>query len=299
VTRAYVPLVVTLSLLWGASYLFIKVGDREIEPATMMLARVLVAGVVLCGYLAVRGELGELRRAPVAAYTLGILNGALPFTLIAWGEKHVDSGVAAIANSTVPIFVTLLALRFRPSERATGLRLFGVLLGLLGVGVLAGVHPGGGWWGAAGTAAITLASVSYGVSILWGQTLIERTSGPVLATAAVIGAAIVLLPFGLVQAPHHVPSWKPVASVAALAFLGTAAAQLVWFRLLRGHGSARSSLVNYLLPPTALLYGVTLLGEPLTAEELIGLVLVLAGVALGSGAVRIVRRQPAPVTPGP
>ena len=77
---------------------------------------------------------------------------AIPFTLIAWGEKHVDSGVAAIANSTVPIFVALLAIRFRPSERVTGMRLFGVLLGLVGVGVLTGLNPEGGWWAIAGHA---------------------------------------------------------------------------------------------------------------------------------------------------
>jgi drug/metabolite transporter (DMT)-like permease len=83
------------------------------------------------------------------AYAIGFLNAAFPFVLIAWGEKYVDSGVAAIANATVPIFVVLLALRFNPSERVSGARLWGILVGLVGVGVLAGLHPEGGWWAVA------------------------------------------------------------------------------------------------------------------------------------------------------
>jgi drug/metabolite transporter (DMT)-like permease len=297
VTRSYVFLMLLLSLLWGGSYLFIKVADREIEPGTMMLARVTLAALVLCGYLAWRGELGQLRRAGLGAYALGLVNSAIPFTLIAWGEKHIDSGVAAIANASVPIFVTLLAIRVRPSERAGGMRLAGVLLGLVGVVVLAGVHPSGGWWGFAGTMAVALASLSYAVSGLWGQTLIERTSGPVLATAAILGSVVLLLPLGIAQAPDHLPSWKPLGSVLALALLGTALAQLAWFRLLRGHGTARSSLVTYLLPPTALVYGVLLLHESLRPSAIAGLVLILGGVALGSGAVRLRRRAAVPASP--
>jgi drug/metabolite transporter (DMT)-like permease len=297
VTRAYVPLLVFLSLLWGSSYLFIKVGDRELEPTTLMLTRVVVATLLLSAYLWGAGLLPELRRAGLAPFALGIINGAVPFTLIAWGERHVNSGIAAIANSTVPLFVVLLAIVFRPSERASGVRLVGIILGFVGVAVLAGVHPNGGWWGVAGTLAVVLSSVSYASAILWGQRLIETVPGPVLATTSVIGASVVLLPFGIAQAPDQLPSWKPLASVLALAVLGTALAQLVWFRLLRIAGSSRASLVNYLLPVTALLYGAVLLNESVTVEELVGLVLILAGVALGSGVLRLPREAPEPARP--
>ena len=296
-TRAYVSLLVFLSLLWGSSYLFIKVADRELQPTTLMLARVTIAAALLSAYLWREGLLHELRRAGRSAYALGVINGAVPFTLIAWGERHVNSGIAAIANSTVPIFVVLLAIVVRPSERASGLRLVGIVLGLVGVVVLAGVHPSGGWWGVAGTLAVVLSSVSYATAILWGQRLIETVPGPVLATTSVIGASVVLLPFGIAQAPDHLPSWKPTASVLALSVLGTALAQLVWFRLLRLAGSSRASLVNYLLPVTALLYGALLLGEGITVEELVGLALILAGVALGSGVLRLQRAAAAPVRP--
>jgi drug/metabolite transporter (DMT)-like permease len=200
--------------------------------------------------------------------------------------------VAAIANASLPIFVILLAIRFKPSETVRGLRLAGFLLGLVGVGVLAGVHPEGGWWGAAGTLAVVVASVSYAIGSLWGQRLIANTSGLVLSAASMLGGLLVLLPFGLAQLPSAVPGWKEVGSVIALAVIGTAIAQIILYRVLRSDGAARVSLVTYLLPVTALAYGVVLLGEPLTWEELAGMTLILGGVALGSGAVRFARREP-------
>ena len=140
--------------------------------------------------------------------------------------------------------------------------------------------------------AVVVASVSYAVGSLWGQRLIVRTSGLVLSTTTMIGGLVVLVPLGLLQLPSHVPGWKENASVVALALIGTALAQILLYRVLRTDGAARVSLVTYLLPATALLYGVLLLGEPLTWQELGGMVLILGGVALGSGAVRFPRRAP-------
>jgi drug/metabolite transporter (DMT)-like permease len=302
-SRAYAPYIAALAALWGASYLFIKVADRAFEPATMILFRLVISATLVFAVLATQRGLGPaidgMRRLGWQGFGLGVVNGAIPFTLIAWGEKHIDSGVAAIANATVPIFVVLLAVRFQPSERVTGVRLGGFLLGLVGVGVLAGIHPRGGWWGAAGTLAVVVASLAYAIGSLWAQRLVVRTSALPLATASMIGGAIVLLPFGLAQLPSQVPGWKETGSVLALAVLGTALAQIILYRVLRSDGAARVSLVTYLLPVTALFYGVTLLGEPLTVEELVGMALILGGVAFGSGAVRMPRREPAAATPSP
>jgi drug/metabolite transporter (DMT)-like permease len=302
-SRTYAPYIAALALLWGASYMFIKVAVREYEPAAMIMFRLVIASVLLVAvFVAQRGTrdaVTDLKGLGWQGFAVGVVNGAIPFTLIAWGEKHIDSGVAAIANATVPIFVVLLALRWQPSEAVRGMRLGGILLGLVGVAVLAGVHPGGGWWGAAGTLAVVVASFSYAVGGLWGQRLVTDENGFALATGAMLGATVVLIPFGLAQLPAHVPGWKETGSVVALAVLGTAIAQILLFRVLRSDGAARMSLVTYLLPVTALFYGVALLGEPLTVEELAGMVLILGGVALGSGAVRVPRRQPAPATPAP
>ena len=285
-----------LAAFWGASYLFIKVADRAFAPATMIMLRLALAASLLLVVLAAQRGLGrtvaDMRTLGWQGFALGIFNGAIPFTLIAWGERYIDSGVAAIANASMPIFVVLLAIRWQPSERVHGLRLSGFLVGLVGVGVLAGVHPQGGWWGVAGTIAVVVASVSYAVGSLWGQRLIHRTSGLVLSASSMLGGLLVLLPLGLWQLPSEVPGWKETGSVIALAVIGTALAQIILYRVLRSDGAARVSLVTYLLPMTALLYGVLLLGEPLTWEELVGMVLILGGVALGSGAVRFPRREP-------
>jgi drug/metabolite transporter (DMT)-like permease len=301
VTRSYPALIGFLAAVWGASYLFIKIAVDEIEPGPMMWTRVVLASMLLVPFLLVREGtargVAQLRAAWKPGLVLGLVNAAVPFTLIAWGEKHIDSGVAAIANATVPLFVVLLAIRFRPSERATGMRLAGFLLGFVGVAVLAGGGTDGGWWAAAGTLAVVVASLSYGVSGLYGALRTEDTPGPVLATASMLGAALWLLPLAVVDAPSEVPGWEALASVAALAVGGTALAQLVLFRSLRLFGSARTSLVTYLMPPTALVYGAVLLDEPLTAAAIGGLALILGGVALGSGAVRLPRRAPVTQTP--
>jgi drug/metabolite transporter (DMT)-like permease len=292
VTRAYVPLISALAALWGASYLLIKIGIRGFEPATLMLIRVALASALLLGFLAARGDLPALRSAPLGAYALGIFNGAIPFTLIAWGEKHVDSGTAAVANAGVPLFVALLAPFVASGERATGVRLLGLLLGFGGVAWLVGLHPSGDRWFLAGALAILVATLSYAVGSLYGQHLVARTSGPVLATAAYLGASLVLLPLGLVQAPRAWPGWEPVAAVLALTVLGTAVAQLLWFRLLAGYGSARSTLVSYLLPAIALVYGSLFLDEPLNVAKIGGFALILVGVVLAAGALRLPRASP-------
>jgi drug/metabolite transporter (DMT)-like permease len=296
VSRSYVIYIGLLAAFWGASYLFIKVADRAFAPATMIMLRLALAASLLLVVLAAQrgfgGTIAEMRGLGWQGFALGVFNGAIPFTLIAWGERYIDSGVAAIANASMPIFVVLLAIRWQPSERVHGVRLVGFLVGLVGVGVLAGVHPQGGWWGVAGTLAVVVASVSYAIGSLWGQRLIHRTSGLVLSTSSMLGGLLVLIPLGLWQLPSEVPGWKETGSVIALAVMGTALAQIILYRVLRSDGAARVSLVTYLLPMTALIYGVLLLGEPLTWEELAGMVLILGGVALGSGAVRFPRREP-------
>jgi drug/metabolite transporter (DMT)-like permease len=300
--RGYVPLLAIVAGIWGASYLFIKVAVEEIEPTAMMELRLLLAALVLVPFVLLRrgaaNAIAELRATGAGAFVLGISNMALPFTLIAWGEKHIDSGIAAIANASVPIFVAVLAIRFRPSERVSGLRLVGVLLGLAGVGVLAGLDPEGGWWAVAGTMAVVVASLSYASANLYTQHRFPATSPLVIATASTVAASVALLPLALLQLPDEVPSMKALGSVAALGIAGTAIALLFFYRMLGRYGASRASLVTYLLPPFALVYGVLLLDERVTLNAALGLLLILAGVALGSGVLRPAgRREPAAATP--
>ena len=292
--RRYGPLIFVLAAIWGASYLFIKVGVRDFEPTVLMTLRLFIGGLILLLFLTLttggRQAVASVRAAWREGLVFGTINGALPFTLIAWGEKHIDSGVAAIANASVPIFVALLAVKVNPSERSSGLRLVGILLGLVGVGVLAGVHPEGGGWAVLGTLAVVLASLSYAAGGLYGQRALGRATGPVLATASMLYGGLVLLPLALFQLPDQTPGWKPVGALLGLAVLGTALAQLILFRMLRLFGAARLSLVTYLMPGFALLYGAVILDEALRPSMLVGLGLILGGIALGSGARRPLRR---------
>jgi drug/metabolite transporter (DMT)-like permease len=302
--RGYVVMLGILAASWGASYLFIKVAVEDLEPAPMMCLRLVLAFAALFPVLVYasgfRGAVSGIRETGRGGALLGLINMAVPFTLIAWGEKHVDSGVAAIANSTVPIFVALLAIRFRPSERVRGMRLFGVVLGLVGVGVLTGLNPDGGWWAIAGTLAVVLASLSYAAANLYAPARFSDTSPLLVSATTTFWATVILIPFALLQWPDHMPSWKALGSVAALGLLGTAFATLILYRMLNEYGSSRTSLVTYLLPPMALFYGVTILGEQIHLNAALGLVLILAGVALGSGLFQLVGRgrdETAPATP--
>lgn len=298
-SRSYGFLIGLLAAIWGASYLFIKVAGRAFPPAAMMELRLLGAGLLLAALLvAQRGFARAVRDVRAVGWhgiALGVLNGAVPFTLIAWGEHHIDSGVAAVANATVPIFSAALTPWLLPSERVRGLRLFGVVLGLVGVAVLAGLQATVSTWFIVGTLAVVLASISYALAAIYAQQRLSFGTGLALATTAMLGGALALLPLALLRLPTHAPGWKPIASLAALTLLGTALAQLILYRAIRLHGSARTMLVTYLMPPIALAYGVVLLGESLTVGTVAGLLLILGGVALGSGAVRLARSRIAPV----
>jgi drug/metabolite transporter (DMT)-like permease len=297
----YWPMLLLLASVWGASYLFIKVAVDDIAPAPMMAARTLIAAAVLLGYVVWRfgrrRAMSELGTAWRHCLILGLLNAAVPFWLIAWGEQHIDSGLAAVVQASVPIFNALLVLKFLPHERLNGTRAFGLAVGLVGVAVVTGIHPEGGGLAVLGALAVVGSSLSYASAGVYGQRAVSGTAGPVLAAGSMLAAGVILLPFALFQLPAEVPGWKATASLLALALLGTALAQLVLFRVLALHGSARLSLVPYLMPGFALVYGAVLLDEEVTPAILVGLGLILGGVALASGAIRLPRRAPVTARP--
>lgn len=302
-TRRYLPLLLLLTGLWGSSFLFIEIALEEVEPAVLMALRLLAAALVLLPVIAIRfgarGAYGRLRGAWRPLLVLGAFNAAVPFTLIGWGQKHIDSGIAAIANASVPIFVALLALRFLPSERVTGLRAVGILVGIIGVGVLAGANPEGGWWAAAGTLAVVTAAFCFAAAALYAQTHVEGLEPIVLVAGSTLFGALMLLPVGIAQAPGQLPGWELWIAVAVLGVGAMAFGQFVYYVLLEHHGSAKTALVTYLIPGMALALGIAFLDEPLTVAAVAGLALVLAGVALGSGMLRHARRREPVTAPAP
>ena len=302
-TRGYVPTLLLLALIWGSSFMFIEIAIDDLSPAATMTGRLLVATFALGGILVARRGWRQaircLRQFGRAGFVLGVISTALPFWLIAWGQTHIDSGIAAIGNGSMPIFVALLATRFARHERVTGFRAFGIALGIVGVGVLVGVDPHGGLWGAIGTLAVVLASISYAGGSLYSQHKLGDSSGLLVSTASVFWGTVVILPFGIAQAPGDMPGWGAVGSVAVLGLGGTAIGLLMYLSMLEKYGSSRASLVVYLLPPTALFYGAFFLDEPLRLTALVGLALILAGVAIGSGLVRPLRRHAPLPAPSP
>lgn len=298
-TRGYVAPLLLLAAIWGSSFMFIEIALRDLTPAATMTGRLLFASAALGAILVAKRGFRQaahcLRDFGSAGFVLGVITTALPFWLIAWGQTRIDSGIAAIANASMPIFVALLAIRFARHERVTGWRAIGIALGIVGVGVLTGVDPQGGWAGAAGTLAVIVASISYAAGTLYSQHKLGGSSGLLVSTASAFWGTLVIVPFGIAQGPAELPGWEAIASVAMLGLLGTAIGLLLYLYLLEQHGSSRASLVVYLLPVTALFYGAVFLEEPIRLTAIVGLVLILGGVALGSGVVRPMRRrQPVP-----
>ncbi|MCY4025822.1 MAG: DMT family transporter [Acidobacteria bacterium] len=162
--RSYPVVLLAFAALWGANFALIKLAVDEVEPTTMGTARLLLAALALLPFVVlrfgVRTMVAQLRRIGWRIFVVAFFNHALAFVLIAWGEKHIDSSVAAIANATMPLFVALIAIKVRESERATGLRMLGIIVGLGGVAVLAGFDLAVSMMAILGTLAVVVAALS-------------------------------------------------------------------------------------------------------------------------------------------
>jgi drug/metabolite transporter (DMT)-like permease len=289
--RRYPLMLATVALLWGASFMFIKVGVRELAPATLVLGRIgigaLTLALIVPFMVGTRTALAAIRENLGWLVLVGLINIALPFWLLSWGETRIDSGLASIIQGAVPIFNAVIAFGFFRDVRVTGLRLAGVGIGFVGVALLVGAQPHGKVLGA-------IAVVGMALCYATGQLLAARQlSGvppAVVAFATTAVAAIAMAPLGIAQAPHHVPHWKTIGAVLALAIPLTALAFLLFYAIIAGAGAAYASLVTYLVPPIALLYGAIFLGERFGAAAIGGLALILGGVALGTGRLRVRRR---------
>jgi len=294
-SRRHLVMLGALSLIWGASFLFIKVGVRELEPATLIWVRVTLASLTLLPVAAVmlggRATALGLRGAWKPFLIQGLLNSALPFWLISWAEQDVDSGLTAILQASAPLFAALLALRVDRSQRVTGIGLVGLVLGFIGVAALVGM-PGGGS-SPIRAAAVVVSAALYALAALYGGRALGHVQPLLVATGSLLAAALLTAPVGIAQAPDHLPGWKVVGSMLALGIGGTAVAYVIYYGLIVGAGASKAILVTYLVPPIAVAYGALILGESVRPEALAGLALILGGVALGTGNLRLLRRRSA------
>jgi drug/metabolite transporter (DMT)-like permease len=274
-----------LAALWGSSFMFIELALRDLAPSTVILIRIGSGALALAVYLRLAGHrFSSLRPYAGPLALLGLVNTAGPFFLITWGQQHIDSGLAAILNASAPLFTALFALPLDRTQRVSGLRLVGVLLGFGGVVLLVGGELGGGDRAVAGGLAVVGASACYGVGSLFAGRRFNGLPPALVAFGSLAWATLYALPLGAAQA--SAPGPTALLSVLYLGIAATGAAYLLYFGLIAGAGASRAVLVTYLVPALALGYGAVFLDEQVTALALAGLALVLAGVALGTGAAR-------------
>ena len=286
-TRRDLILLAALSLIWGASFMFIRVADREIDPWALVFLRVGLGALVLVPAALVTGRGRALRQARDtwwALLFLGVVNTAVPFLLFSWSETRITSSLAAILQAAAPIFTVLIGVALG-LERVGGRRLAGFLVGFAGVALLLG-SPGGG--GILAALAVVLAAFCYACGATFASRKLTGVDPLVIGAGSCVVATIVTAPPGIAKFPTSVPGWKETGSVVVLGLVGTGIAYVLFFALIASAGASRSVLVTYMIPPVALVYGAVLLGEPIRWEAIAGLVLILAGVAFAAGK----RREP-------
>src|SRR5213596_2787550 len=217
-----------LAALWGASFLFIKVAVRELTPATLIVGRLGLAAITLALLLpfavGMRETARQLRANAGWLVAVALVNTAIPFWLLSWGETRIDSGLASILQAAVPIFNAVIAFVAFHEVRVTGIRLLGVAIGFVGVALLVGAQPEGKVLGAL---AVVGMAFCYGLGGLLTGRYLKPVQPIVVALATTAIATAVALPAGVAQAPTETPGWKTIASVVALGIPGTAIAYLL------------------------------------------------------------------------
>ncbi|MFB9149221.1 DMT family transporter [Roseovarius ramblicola] len=282
-------MLLALATVWGGSFFFNEVAVRDLPVFTVVVGRVALAAVLLLAVLRLRGErLPRGGRIWAAFACMGLMNNALPFSLIVWGQQHIASGVASILNAATPLFTVLLAHLLTRDERMTGGRIAGVLAGFAGVAVMIGA-------GALRDLGVHVAAqvmclggaMSYALAGIYGRRFRAMGVSPMgTATGQVISSSLILIPLVLIiDRPWTLPPPGPAAigALVGVATLSTALAYTLYFRILATAGATNLLLVTFLVPASAILLGTLILGEVLLLRHMIGMALIGAGLAAIDG----------------
>jgi len=293
------PGYLALALIWGSSFLFIKIGVRELHPMYVSLGRVATGALtVLVVLLITRGKLPRDLHTWGHLAFVGAVGVAIPFTLFAYGELHVSSVLAGIWNATTPLFALPVAALVVRTERMTPRRVVGILIGFVGVLVVLGVWQGVGGSQLTGQLMCMGAAVCYGIAIPYQRRFLPGQPGSAIAIPAgqlLAGTLMLLVVAPLTAGAPPAPtslSLDVIGSVLALGALGTGLAFVFNFRVISVAGATTSASVTYLIPIVATAIGVLVLDETLHWYEPAGAAVVLAGVAVSQGFLRW-RRRPA------
>ena len=279
-------MLVCLSVLWGGSFFFAKIAVGEMPPLTLALGRVAIAATFLIALARATGVALPDRWRPFLV--MGLLNNALPFSLIFWGQTHIASGLAAILNATTPLFTVLVAHFATADEKLTAARLAGVAAGFAGVVVMLGpdlLRELG--TAVAAQLACLAAAVSYAFAGIYGRRFrgepaLRVAAGQLLASSALLAPVVIVLDRPWLLAPPSATVW---AALVALAAFSTALGYLLYFRILAHAGATNVLLVTFLIPVSAILLGSMVLGEALAARHLAGMAAIALGLAAMDGRV--------------
>lgn len=276
-----------LAALWGGSFLFMRIAAPVIGPIWLIEFRVLIAGLALLPIL-IRLNLGhEVRRNWISLFIIGCINSAIPFVLLAYSSVSLPAGFTSILNGTTPLFGTVVAAVWL-KEKLSITQIIGFVLGFIGVVILVGwkqVAPTPTF--ALAVAAGLIAAFMYAISAPYIKQHLAGVSAIAIATGSQLFAALFLLPGMLLTIPQATPTATVILAVLALALLSSAVAYILYFRLIENIGSTKALTVAYLIPLFAMLWGATILKEPVTISMVLGCGLVLLGTAIANGLVRM------------
>src|SRR6266516_6270126 len=285
-TRKGWLLFIAMSVIWGIPYLFIKIAVGELDPTVVVFARVGIAAAVLLPVAAQRKVLRQVRERWLVVAALACVQIVGPFLLISYGEQHIASSLTSLLIAADPLLVVLFALPFDASERVSGLRLVGLLIGMGGVVTLLGLDVGGDAQRLLGAVLVLFAAAGYAASAL----LIKRPTIAALPSLGVVTvdcvtATLVLLPLAVTRLPSKVRDVEVIVSLRVLGPICTALAYLLFFALVAEVGASRGTVITYVNPAVSVLLGVTLLAEPLNAAIIMRFLLIIIGSCLSTGGV--------------
>jgi drug/metabolite transporter (DMT)-like permease len=282
-------MLLALASVWGGSFFFNAVAVRELPVFTVVVSRVVLAAILLWSVLRFRGErLPRDGRVWGAFFCMGLLNNAIPFTLIVWGQQHISSGVASILNASTPLFTVLFAHVLTRDERLTRGKVAGVLIGFAGVAVMMGFDANDALDASTIAQLLCLGgAMSYAFAGIYGRRFRALGITPMsTATGQVIASSVLLLPVVLVlDQPWTLPppSASAISALFGVAAISTAMAYVLYFRILATAGATNLLLVTFLIPVSAILLGTVVLGEVLLTRHFLGMALVGAGLAAIDG----------------
>lgn len=282
---------ILLAALWGASFLFMRLGTLEFGPLPTAGLRVAIASLALLPVMLSRGLWPQLRQHWKPVMICGLINSAIPFALFSFALLSISTGLSSILNATVPLFGALVAWLWL-GDKPGASRTVGLVIGFIGVALLASGKASfkpdaSGAVTAWGILACLLATISYAVAASFTRRYLSGLNSLMVATGSQIGAALGLALPTLLMWPVQAPSLKAWGALLALGTLCTAVAYVLFFRLIERLGPARAITVTFTIPVFAVFYGVTLLGETVTAWMLFCGVIVLCGTALATGLVKL------------